>query len=398
MDQKDLGWLNVLVVDDSRAILSYVSQVLEQHFQITNIHLASSVPEAEQLLRQKNHINLLFLDLNMPKIDGIQLIERMSKLDFSGYLVIMSGVSTRIISSVELLAKKYGLNFIGTLLKPIHHDNFEHIIGKIGRSREKYQALEPLKTYEIVRAIKNDDIEVFYQPQIDVFTRQFTGIEALCRMNHPSKGLVSPDRFIDKAEESDLIIHITNLVFKKAISDWKKCQKLGLTLELSINASPIVLQQPEFADIILNTLEENDMPNELLCIEVTESILADDQKQELVNLNRLNMRGVKIALDDFGQDNSTVDRLQKLPLTYLKLDKHYFMGHQNTIGNISLINTSISLANKLNLKTIAEGVESAETLSLVTELGCDYAQGYYLSKPMLAKELVSWASNWKSKT
>lgn len=395
---KDLSWLNVLVVDDSETILQYVQSVLTQTYKIQQIYAASSVPEAEQLLRHNKHINILFLDLNMPHTDGIQLIQRISKLEYSGYLVIMSGVSTRVISSVELLTKKYGLNYAGTLLKPMHEDDFLPILDRLGCSKPKHAPQDSLKTYEIVRAIKNEDIEVLYQPQIDVFTRRFVAVEALCRINHPSLGKIPPSRFIDKAEESDLIVHITNLVLRRAVKDWKKCHKLGLNLEFSVNASPIALQQPEYADIIFNLLEEFQMPPSSLCIEVTESVLADDQRMELVNLNRLNMKGVKIALDDFGQENSTVDRLQKLPLNYLKLDKHYFIEQKQTLSQLSLINTSLSLASELNLKTIAEGIEDADTLSLITKLGCDFAQGYYISEPIPAKSLIRWSSTWHSKT
>ena len=398
MSSKSLKWLNVLLVDDSATILKYVSKVLEENFNITNIHCAPSAAEALQVLRQSNNINVLFLDLNMPNIDGIQLLAQISELKYTGYVVIMSGISTRIISSVEQLTKKHGLNYIGTLLKPIHESDFQTIVDKIGTSRKKEQHLESLKTYEIVRAIKNNDIEVFYQPQIELSSRKFVGVEALCRMNHPRLGMVSPDQFINKAEESELIIHITLSVLKKSFSDWKKWHKYGLNIKLSVNASPIALQQEEFADIIFSLLQQYGIPANMLCIEVTESILADDQIQELMNLNRLNMRGVKIALDDFGKDNSTVDRLQKLPLTYLKLDKSYFENHKESVGQLSIINTSLSLADKLNIKTIAEGIEDSETLSLVTEMGCDFAQGYYIGQPIHAKEVIAWQRHWSAKT
>jgi EAL domain-containing protein (putative c-di-GMP-specific phosphodiesterase class I) len=158
------------------------------------------------------------------------------------------------------------------------------------------------------------------------------------------------------------------------------------------------LQQPEFADMIFSLLEEYQVPTDKLCIEVTESVLADDQIQELMNLNRLNMRGVEIALDDFGKENSTVERLQKLPLTYLKLDKSYFGEHKDSIGQLAIINTSLALANKLKMQTIAEGIEDSDVLSLVTELGCDFAQGYYIGRPILAKQLFSWVKKWKEST
>ncbi len=398
MEKSSFDWLHVLLVDDSATILKYVNKVLEQSYDIRHIHTASSAPEAMQILRQSKQINLLFLDLNMPNVDGIQLLSQISALEYKGYVVIMSGVSTQIISSVESLAKTYGLNYIGTLLKPIHELDFQYIIDKIGGSRQKDTSVESLKVYEIIRAIKNNDIEVLYQPQVNLTTRSFIGVEALCRMNHPRLGMVSPDRFIDKAEESELIVHITLAVLKKSMADWKKWQQSGLDIKLAVNVSPIALQQFEFADTIFMLLKEHDMPATNLCIEITESVLASDHAQELVNLNRLNMRGVELALDDFGQKHSTIERLQNLPLTYLKLDKSYFIDNKDSTNQLALINTSLSVAKDLNIRTIAEGVENSAVMSLVTEMGCDFGQGYYIGCPMPAKKVFNWQREWNAKT
>lgn len=398
MEKSGFDWLNVLLVDDSVAILNYVNKVLEQSYNINNVHTASSAPEAMQILRQSKQINLLFLDLNMPNVDGIQLLSQISELEFKGYVVIMSGVSTQIISSVESLAKTYGLNYIGTLLKPIHELDFQYIIDKIGGSRQKSTPVESLKVYEIIRAIKNNDLEVLYQPQVELATRKFIGVEALCRMNHPRLGMVSPDRFIDKAEESELIIHITLAVLKKSMGDWKKWRQSGLDIKLSVNVSPVALQQFEFADTIFMLLNDFSMPATNLCIEITEGVLANDDAQELMNLNRLNMRGVELALDDFGQKHSTIERLQKLPLTYLKLDKSYFIDNKDNTNQLALINTSLSVAKDLNIRTIAEGVENNAVMSLVTEMGCDFGQGYYIGSPMPAKKVFNWQREWNSLT
>ena len=398
MEKSDFDWLHVLLVDDSPTILSYVNKVLEQNYNISHVHTASSAPEAMQILRQSSQINLLFLDLNMPNVDGIQLLSQISQLDYKGYVVIMSGVSTQIISSVESLAKKYGLNYIGTLLKPIHELDFQYIIDKIGGSRQQAPTVESLKVYEIIRAIKNNDIEVLYQPQVDLTTRSFMGVEALCRMKHPRLGMVSPDRFIDKAEESELIVHITLAVLKKSLGDWKKWKQSGLDIKLSVNVSPIALQQIEFADTIFMLLDEYNMPATSLCLEITECVLASNQPQELMNLNRLNMRGVELALDDFGQDHSTIERLQSLPLNYLKLDKSYFIDNKDNMKQLALINSSLSVAKNLNIKTIAEGVEDNAVMSLVTEVGCDFGQGFYIGCPMSAKKIFSWQREWNELT
>jgi EAL domain-containing protein (putative c-di-GMP-specific phosphodiesterase class I)/ActR/RegA family two-component response regulator len=398
MEKSGFDWLHVLLVDDSVTILNYVNKVLEQSYDIQHIHTASSAPEAMQILRQSSQINLLFLDLNMPNVDGIQLLSQISELGFKGYVVIMSGVSTQIISSVESLARNFGLNYIGTLLKPIHELDFQYIIDKIGGSRQKNSPNESLKVYEIIRAIKNNDIEVLYQPQVNLTTRSFMGVEALCRMNHPRLGMVSPDRFIDKAEESELIVHITLAVLKRSMGDWKKWAQSGLDIKLSVNVSPIALQQVEFADTVFMLLEEYDMPAHNLCIEITEGVVATNHAQELMNLNRLNMRGVEIALDDFGQKHSTIERLQSLPLTYLKLDKSYFIDNKDSMNQLALINSSISVAKDLNIKTIAEGVENNQVMSLVTEMGCDFGQGYYIGCPMAAKKIFNWQREWSAMT
>lgn len=398
MSQQALDWIKALIIDDSQSILSFVGSVLEQEFSIENYHQASSAPEALHLLKQFKDINLILLDLHMPNIDGVQVLEKLSRMGYKGYLIIMSGVGAKIISSVEELAKEHKLNYIGTIFKPIDIASFHRVFSKLGAQASKQQDNSSLKVYEIVRAIKNNQIEVVYQPQISLQDRAVFGVEALCRLDHPRLGLVSPDAFIEKAEESDLIVHITLLVLKRTIKDWKAWQQQGFTVKLSVNVSPAVLQQPEFADIVIEYLQAEDMPCKHLCLEVTETTLNNNPINELTNLNRLKMQGIELALDDFGKGHASVDRLQKLPLSILKLDKSYFLDKQDSVGQYSQISSTIALARQLQTKTIAEGIESAEGLNLATEIGCDFAQGYYISKPMDAEDVLGWATKWNANT
>ncbi|MFD1619487.1 EAL domain-containing response regulator [Thalassotalea marina] len=396
MDSSKFNWLNVLLIDDSSTILNYVTTVLENEYQIEHIYQASSASEALQVLKNNNCFNLLFVDLNMPNVDGIQLLKQVSDLHFNGYVVLMTGVSSRIVASVESLISKYHLNFVGSLVKPIHLDDFIPIFEKIGNFTPPKPRPEPLKTYEIIRAIKNNDLKVHYQPQVEISERKLVGVEALCRLEHPRLGMVSPDRFIDKAEGSELILHITMAVIKQAMKDWAKWHQLGLTINLSVNASPSSLQSDDFADSILALLIAYNMPAENLCIEVTENILARDDAQELATINRLNMRGVKIALDDFGKEHATIDRVQKLPLNTVKFDKSYFLSFEKDRQYRSALNTSVAIAQQLNLRTCAEGIESRASLELASELRIDIAQGFFIARPMLAKEIIPWANKWKN--
>lgn len=398
MTSKPLKWINALVLDDSHAILNFTSAVLKQNFGIEKIQTKTSAASALTLLKSEKNINLLFLDLNMPEMDGIQFLAELAHMNYKGFLVIMSGVAPRIIASVEELAKSHGLNYLGTLLKPLEPNDFAEVLSGIGESSEEQGTGRELKIYEIIRAIKNESLEVYYQPQVNLHTRQVYGVEVLVRLDHPTLGIVSPDQFLSKIEQSDLMIHMTFIILRKALRDWTKWKKQGIELKLSVNISSYSLQRAEFADELLEVMSEFAMPLDKICLEIKERSMARNIPQELETLSRLNMKGIELALDDFGQDQGSIERIQHLPVNVLKLDKRFLSERKNKQGQITIIESSIAFAKRLNMVTVAEGVESSEHWKLCGELGCDVAQGFYLSKPISAKEVLAWMANWKAQT
>jgi len=398
MSIKPLKWINALIVDDSHAILNFTSSVLKQNFGIDKLQTKSSAIAAIETLKSNKDINLLFLDLNMPEMDGIQFLSELAQLRYKGFLVIMSGVAPRIIATVEELAKNHGLNYLGTLLKPLDPKDFGEILERIGEPNQPANVGRELKIYEIIRAIKNESLEVYYQPQVNLHNRQVYGVEVLVRLDHPTLGIVSPDQFLSKIEQSDLMVHMTFIILRKALRDWSKWKKQGLELKLSVNISPFTLQRPEFVDELLEVMAEFSMPIDKICLEVTETTIAKDLSQELETLSRLNMRGIELALDDFGQDHASIERIQSLPINVLKLDKSFFIDRKNKQGQVTIIESCIAFAKRLNMLTVAEGIEGPEQWKLSGELGCDIAQGFYLSKPIPAKEVLAWMANWKSHT
>ena len=384
----------MLVVDDSPSILEYVSVTLRQEFKINKVTTLTSSIAALQRLESKADINLIFLDLNMPEMDGIQFLTRLANLKYRGFLVIMSGIAPRIVSSVESLAKKHKLNFVGTILKPLSEKEFQRLFDKITTSPAKPPIPHRLKIYEIIRAIKSDHIHVLYQPQVNLHTREVVGVETLVRIEHPRLGMVSPEAFIDKIDQSELIEHVTFLVLEQTIKDWLVWSEKVQNLKVSVNVTPYLLQLPLFVNNLFNLIEKYPFPVECLCLEITESSLAENTRQELESLSRLNMKGVELALDDFGQDHASIERLQSLPINVLKLDKSIFLDRTGTHGQIAIIESSMAFARRLNMQVVAEGVETAEHWHLADKLGCDVAQGYYLSKPIEAREILPWIELW----
>ena len=396
MPIQSLKWINALIVDDSHAILNFTSAMLKQNFAIDKVTAKTSAASALEVLKSDKNVNLLFLDLNMPEMDGIQFLAELTQMKYKGFLVIMSGVAPRIIASVEELAKGYGLNYLGTLLKPLDVKGFEEVLADIGEPEPESETGRELKIYEIIRAIKNENLEVYYQPQVDLHTRQVYGLEVLVRLDHPTLGIVSPDQFLAKIEQSDLMIHMTFIILRKALRDWSKWKKQGVELKLSLNISPFTLQRPEFVDELFAVMSEFALPLNKICLEVKETSVAKDMNQELETLSRLNMKGIELALDDFGEDHASMERIQNWPINVLKLDKKFLLERKNKQGQITIIESCIAFAKRLNMITVAEGVENAEQWKLCGELGCDVAQGFYLSKPMSATDVLTWVANWES--
>lgn len=374
MPSKTLKWINALVLDDSHAILNFTSAVLKQNFGIDKIQTKTSAASALTLLKSEKNINLLFLDLNMPEMDGIQFLAELAHMNYKGFLVIMSGVAPRIIASVEELAKSHGLNYLGTLLKPLEPNDFAEVLAGIGETSAEEDTGRELKIYEIIRAIKNESLEVYYQPQVNLHTRKVYGVEVLVRLDHPTLGIVSPDQFLSKIEQSDLMIHMTFIILRKALRDWTKWKKQGLELKLSVNISSYSLQRAEFVDELLEVMSEFAIPMDKICLEINEKTMVKNIPQELETLSRLNMKGIELALDDFGQDQASIERIQHLPVNVLKLDKRFLIERKNKQGQITIIESCIAFSKRLNMVTVAEGVETSEHWKLCGELGCDIAQ------------------------
>jgi len=395
--QQVYSWLKALIVDDSKAICSLCKQISLDNYGVNYVHTSNSAPEALAIIKSFKDVNIIFLDLNMPGTDGVQLLKQIATCKFKGYIVIVSGVSAKIIQSVEDLAHKYNLNFIGSIHKPIDLKDFDLIFTQIGNNKipENKNKTEQLKIYEIIRALENDDIEVFYQPQVKLKNRKLIGVEALCRLRHPSLGLISPDKFIDKSEETDLIFHLTLCVIDKALNDWVMWLNQGIDLTLSINISPFVLKFSEFTDLFLTKMAELNIPKNKVCLEVTESIIEKNHEVELEALSRLAIKGVLLSLDDFGTGAASIERLHRLPFDELKLDKSFFQNSVTNRAQFDLIKSCVAMSNALDMHTVAEGIETAEHWKVAEQTGCDIVQGYYICKPIEATDISQWCYQWK---
>ena len=247
---------------------------------------------------------------------------------------------------------------------------------------------------ELARAIANDELRLEYQPKVDVSSGTVLGVEALVRWQHPTRGRLAPDSFIPLAENSDQIGALTRWVMRAAVAQWQRWHGVGLDISIAVNFSGRNLDEIEFPDILERLCRDLDVPCGQFVIEITETATASDEVKMMDIATRLRLKGFRISIDDFGTGYSSLVQLQRLPFSEMKIDKSFVIQCVTSRESLVIVKSIIDLAHNLNLKVVAEGVETLEALELLRRLGCDLAQGYYVSRPMEGGKLPGWVSAW----
>ncbi|WP_315118560.1 EAL domain-containing protein [uncultured Clostridium sp.] len=246
---------------------------------------------------------------------------------------------------------------------------------------------------QLHKAINNKEFVLFYQPLVDLHSKKIIGVEALIRWNHPEKGIIFPMEFIPFAEEIGLIYEIGDWVLKTALYQKKKWEEEGYKdLQVSINLSSTRLKKGNLAYEISQILDELNLTGGII-IEITETAVMEDMDMAIEILQSLKKKGIKIALDDFGTGYSSLTYLRNLPIDVLKIDREFIKGVTANSQKEEIVKSVVKLGRALDLKVVAEGIETKSELKLLKEYGCDVGQGYLFSKPVEAKEIEKLLKN-----
>ena len=253
-------------------------------------------------------------------------------------------------------------------------------------AREEKELLRDLRM-----ALERNELELYYQPKIDAPTGEITGAEALLRWHHPARGMVSPMVFIPIAERYGLITALGRWVIDQACKQARVWRDAGLRMRVAINLSVHQLRQPDLAEQISAVLARYQINPDLLTCEITESSAMDDIDASVRVLGQLDATGVHLSIDDFGTGHSSLSYLRKLPADELKIDRSFVLDLETSEDARKVASAVINLAKSLNLKVVAEGVETEGQNKILRDFGCDQLQGYLFAKPMSAKALTLWA-------
>ncbi len=237
-------------------------------------------------------------------------------------------------------------------------------------------------------ALERSELHLVYQPKVDFRTRRVIGVEALSRWQNSELGFVPPDKFIVIAERSGMISKLTEWVIKSAVKQYRDWGDHAVPI--AVNLSHGVLGDPHLVDIIRSSLSIWGMPKEALCLEVTETAVMENPEACLGALSALRDFGVNLSIDDFGTGYSSLAYLKKLPVKELKIDKSFIDNILTDTGDQKIVSAVLSLARSLGLKTVVEGVETEPVYNYMAKLGCNVAQGYYISRPLKPDDYVRW--------
>ncbi len=245
---------------------------------------------------------------------------------------------------------------------------------------------------ELEAALHSGGISVLYQPKLNLRTQTIDAVEALVRWKHPDRGMLPPDCFIPLFEEAGRIDDLTLAVLARSLTDMRIWQERGLAIGAAVNISAGLLTSDSFSARALALVRNAGVPTQLVTFEVTESAQFEDTEKAVATLRRFKDAGIRISMDDYGTGQSALNYLKLLPLSELKIDRMFVANAHVDRGDAMLVRSTVQLAHELGLKVVAEGIEEAGCLAFLENIGCDYAQGYFIGRPMKADDLAQKAA------
>ncbi len=245
------------------------------------------------------------------------------------------------------------------------------------------------------QAIRNNELRLSFQPKLNCSTGDIYGAEALVRWQHPELGLLMPDAFVGAIEQAGGIAHLTRWALREAVARCSAWRDQGVTLAVAVNISVDDLVDEYLPYYLLDIVKQHRMQPDELTLEVTESAIMHNVHKSLAVVSCIHELGFRIAIDDFGTGQSALAQLKRLPVDEIKIDKAFVMSLDDRKDE-AIVRTTIELAHQLGLSVVAEGVETDEVLERLIGLGCEYAQGYGIAKPLPAPEFLPWLAQWRA--
>jgi EAL domain-containing protein (putative c-di-GMP-specific phosphodiesterase class I)/DNA-binding NarL/FixJ family response regulator len=391
-----LSAANVMLVDEDPAVLGALQGALEQRGAATIQSHPNALSALTQIIGGERAVDLIFCDLRMPYMDGVEFFRRLAEIGYRGDLILVSGEDGRLLDMMMKFARVRKLNLLGCLGKPVNPEALEDLLENWSRPASVPEAAipSPVSAAEIRQAIANRELINFYQLQVAVATGAVVGVESLVRWRRGRQEIVGPGRFIGVAESENLIEEITRYVVQRALLQSRVWRDQGLNLQLSINVTMDDLTQLDFPEFLAFEAARAGIPPSAVVLEVTERRLMVDPMAVFDVLTRLRLKGFRLSIDDFGTGYSSLAQLRDIAFDELKVDTSFVHGAAADPRLRAILQGSRSIAQQLGMMVVAEGIENQADWDLVQSARCDLAQGFFIAEPVPAYELVDEIADW----
>ncbi len=337
--------------------------------------------------------DIVFIDLVMPGIDGIQVLGELARSQVQSKIVLMSGRSADVLETAASIGRGLGLWMGGVLKKPFRLAQLHTLVAETTSVGKQYRP-DPLPhlpaAADLLSGMNRGELQVALQPIIEIASGEPWAFEALARWHSGKHGLVHPARFLPLAAEAGLMPALSEVVVRLAAEQSAIFKASGYASKVCVNFDGADLSEASLPETLLKIVQEFGVPPSALVIELTESRAAENQLSMVETLARLRLQGFALALDDFGTAYSSLDRIRNLPFSILKIDRSFVSDVESNVRARGIVSACISLARRCKLLTVAEGVETAGQMQALKRMGCDMVQGYFIAKPMLPVDLLNW--------
>lgn len=342
-------------------------------------------------------INIAIIDLALPGVDALALLRALAEMHAPARVIVTGAHSANLMLSVETLAQAYGIELLGTIAKPVGAEQLEALIGHY-RPPAPAAAARPGPQFsfeEVAAGLQEHEFLPFFQPKIELESGQVTGLEAFARWRHAEHGLLEPGAFIDALERSGRIDFLDWTMIEQSVQRCRQLHDQAIRIAVSINLAPATLAHPAFIEQIGACVARHGVPPEFITFELPESSVLSCDADFLERLLRLRIAGYGLAIDDYGTARSNLQLLARIPFTELKIDRSFVDGAYNRRAIGTVLASFLGLARSLGRMSVAVGVENRQDWDFLQGLGCTYAQGYHIAKPMPAEEFSAWLDDWR---
>jgi len=368
---------SVFVLDDEEGVLYFLRKILDDGGLAASTF--SDIATFQAALAERRP-DAVMLDLALNADDGIGVLQHLASVGYRGRVVLMSGIDERVLEAAARFGAERGLAIAGRLQKPFDIQRLKSFL--IGAGLMPL----PFDDGDVRKALAAGQLYHVYQPKLDLRTGRIAGGEALVRWVHPIAGELSPDRFLPRLSQTGLH-DLTHGLLAQVLGQARDWESQGIERQLAVNVPASLICEPGFFDWVKG-LRQSTGARSPLTLEVTETDACVNELDASMNVARFRLLGLSIAIDDFGVGHSSLARLRHLPISELKIDRHFVTGLAGDEINQVIVRSVAMLAQGLKLKLTAEGVEDQAALDYVRALGCDFAQGYHVSRPLPADAFV----------